>query len=186
MAGVQVEIVERPVEVGRLGRDEITAILRAICLAQLEPGDLGDRIPLVGRLERPGEQRLLGHRLWRHLGKDTRRAEEHELRDTGQPRAFDHVGLDHQIVVEERARQAVVGGNPADLRRCQEDHIGPGLRDPAVRRRLVAQVEPRRGRRADDLAGFGRKPTDDRAAHHAALACDPDALAREVEHGVSS
>ena len=59
----QVEVVVRAVEVGRHRRDEVRAVLPPVGLAQLDPGDLGDRVRLVGRLERAGQQRLLGHRL---------------------------------------------------------------------------------------------------------------------------
>src|SRR6202020_2476373 len=39
--------------------------LPAIRLAQLDAGDLGHRIPLIGGLQRPGEQGILGDQLWR-------------------------------------------------------------------------------------------------------------------------
>src|SRR5256885_5467381 len=49
--------------------------LFAIRLAELDPGDFGDGIPFVGRLQRAGEQVFLFERLRRHLGVD--RSEEH-------------------------------------------------------------------------------------------------------------
>ena len=67
---LQVEIVARPVEIGRHGRDEVAAVLAAIGLRQLDAGDLGDGVPLVGRLQRAGEQRVLGDRLRRELRID--------------------------------------------------------------------------------------------------------------------
>ena len=62
MAREQVEIVVGAIEVRRHHRGEITAMLAAISLAQFEPGDFGDRIPLVGRLERAGQQAAFRHR----------------------------------------------------------------------------------------------------------------------------
>ena len=38
-------------------------MLAMIGLAQLDPGDLGDGVPLVGRLQRPGEQGVFRDRL---------------------------------------------------------------------------------------------------------------------------
>src|SRR3546814_9347084 len=52
MAALQVEIVAWAVKIRRHGRDIIAAILPAIGLAQLDPGDLGDRIPFGGGLDR--------------------------------------------------------------------------------------------------------------------------------------
>ena len=43
------------------------------------PGDLGDRIGLVGRLQRPGQHRVLAHRLRREFRIDAGRAEKHQL-----------------------------------------------------------------------------------------------------------
>ena len=60
---VEIEVVVRPVQVGRHRRDEVAAVLRAVGLAQLDARDLRDRVRLVGRLERAGEQCVLGHRL---------------------------------------------------------------------------------------------------------------------------
>ena len=52
-------IVAGAVEIGRHHADEVGAVLAAIGLGQLDAGDLGDRIGLVGRLQRPGQQRIL-------------------------------------------------------------------------------------------------------------------------------
>jgi hypothetical protein len=63
VAGGEVEIVLRPVEVGRHGRDEVAAVLAAVGLGELDAGDLGDGVPLIGRLQRAGEQGFLADRL---------------------------------------------------------------------------------------------------------------------------
>ncbi len=57
MALHQVEIVTRAVKVGRHDGDEVAAILPAVGLTELDAGDLGDGIPLVGRLQSTREQR---------------------------------------------------------------------------------------------------------------------------------
>ena len=56
---LKIEIVARPVQIRRHRRDEIAAVLPAIRLAQLDAGDFGNRVRLVGRLEPAGEQILL-------------------------------------------------------------------------------------------------------------------------------
>ena len=66
---LQVEVVARAVEVGRHGGDEVRAVLLAIGLAELDAGDLGDRIGLVGRLQQAGQQALLDDRLFGEFAK---------------------------------------------------------------------------------------------------------------------
>ena len=60
MAGEQVEIVVRAIEIGRHDRCEIAAMLAAISLAQFQPGDFGNRIPLVGWPSEPVSKQLSG------------------------------------------------------------------------------------------------------------------------------
>ncbi|UVC15411.1 hypothetical protein IHQ72_33990 [Mesorhizobium onobrychidis] len=52
MAHKRVEIVIRPVQVCRHSRDEATPDLLTVSVAQHHSGDLGDRVPLILRLER--------------------------------------------------------------------------------------------------------------------------------------
>lgn len=104
VAGLQIEIVARPVEVGRHGRDEVTAMLPAIGLGELDPGDLSDGAPLIGRLEAHGEDGILANRLRRKLGIDARRAEEEQLLDPDAIARLDDIRLDHQVVVEKVCR----------------------------------------------------------------------------------
>lgn len=50
-------IVAETVEIGRHRADGVAAVLAAIGVAPLDPGHLGNRVPPVRRLPRPGEQR---------------------------------------------------------------------------------------------------------------------------------
>ena len=64
------------------------------------------------------------------------------LRDAVAVRRLHDVRLDHQIVVEEVGRIGVVGEDAADLRRGEEDRVGPRL--PQTQRlgfRLARQVD---------------------------------------------
>jgi hypothetical protein len=64
---LQIEVVARPIQIGRHHRDRVEAVLPGVGLAQLHAGNLGDGIRLVGRLERAGQQGALRDRLWREL-----------------------------------------------------------------------------------------------------------------------
>ena len=176
----KVIVVAPAIEVGRHRRDAVHPVLAAIGLAQLDPGDLGDRVPLVGRLQRPGEQRFLGDRLGSELGVDARRAEEQQL---GHPRAacaFDHIRLDHQVVIKELGRIRVVGMDPTDPRRGDDRQVRALGLKPREHRALIAQVE-RVSARTNDVARFCGKTAHHRATDHAAVARDPDLLVGEVE-----
>src|SRR6185437_13004105 len=98
VTGSWVKIVVWAVEVGRHGGDEVAAILTTIRLAQLDPCDLRNRIPLVRRLQRTRQQCRLWDRLWREARIDARRSQQQQFFDTCPPRAMDHIGFDNNIV----------------------------------------------------------------------------------------
>ena len=120
-----VVIVARAIEVGgqllrrrlRLQADGIKVVLPAQRLTQLDAGDLGDRIPLVRGLERPGEQRFLADRLLGELRVDAAAAQKQQAPHPGAPGRFDHVGLDLEVVEQEISWIAVVGLDAAHLGR---------------------------------------------------------------------
>ncbi len=77
--GLEIEVVLRPVEIGRHGRDEVRAVLLGVGLAELDAADFRQGVGLVGRLEAAGQQAVLVHRLRRELGIDAGAAEEKKL-----------------------------------------------------------------------------------------------------------
>ena len=174
-------VVAGAVEIRRHHRNEIGAVLTAIGLGQLHAGDLGDGVPLVGRLERAGQQRVLGHRLRRKPRIGARRRQEQELVDAGAMRAGDHIGFDHEVVVQEIDRLRVVRDNAADARGGDEHRVRLPRLDPCLDVGLPAQVELA-ARRRQALAILRRQAPHDRAAGHAAMAGDPDALAAKIVH----
>ena len=89
------------------------------------PGDLGDGICLVGRLERPGKQGVFADRLRREFRIDAGRAEEQQPIDAGAMRALDDVHLDREVVIKKVRRLRIVRQNAADLRRGEDDRIRP-------------------------------------------------------------
>ena len=57
-------VITRPLEIGGHQADRSKAVLNAQHLTQLDPGDLGDRIPLIGGLQRSSEQCLFPSRIF--------------------------------------------------------------------------------------------------------------------------
>ncbi len=93
-----VVVVARPIEIGGHQADGIKAVLPPQCLTQLDAGDLGDRIPLIGGLQGPGEQRFLADRLLGELGVDAAAAQKQQAAHAAAPGRFDHIGLDLEVV----------------------------------------------------------------------------------------
>ena len=183
VAVLQVEVVTRAEQVGRHGGNEIVPELAPVGLTQLDAGDLGHRVPLVGGFERAGQKRVLGDRLRGQARIDARGPQQQQLSDADPPGRLDHVGLDRQVVVEEVRGPRVVGQNPAHRGRGQDDPVGPRLGDPILGFRLAAQIDdlPAAGQ---NLAVLGPQAPDDGGADHAAVSGDPDALALQREGGV--
>ena len=71
MAVLQMKVVTGTVQVGRHDGTEVGAELPVIALAHLDGSDLGDRIRLIGRLQRTSQQILFTHRLRRGTWVDT-------------------------------------------------------------------------------------------------------------------
>ena len=149
-------------------------MLRVEGFAQLDAGDLGDGIGLVGGFERTGEQVLFANRLRAIARVDAARAEEDQPLHAGAVRALDEVGLDLQVLVEEVGALHVVGQDAADLGRSDEDEVRALRVQEIEDGALVEQVEL--GARARDELGVARRlqRTLDGAAHHAAVAGDKD------------
>jgi hypothetical protein len=68
VAMLRMVVVAGPVEVGGHDRNEIGAVLSAVGFDQLDTGDFCQRVPLIGRFERSGEQHVLAHWLGRQSG----------------------------------------------------------------------------------------------------------------------
>src|SRR3546814_10218360 len=65
MAMFGMKDVARPIKVRRHGGNEVTTVLLAIGLTEHDATDLRNRIPLICRFERAGQERLFAHRLRR-------------------------------------------------------------------------------------------------------------------------
>lgn len=169
------EVVLRAVEVGWHGGDGVKAVLDAVGLTHLDAGDLGDGVPLVGGLERAGEQGILGDGLRRELGVDAGGTEEEELPDGAAPeRGVDDVGLDLEICGDEVGGEGGVGVDASDLGGGEDDIAGLLGSEEGLNVGLAGQVELRVG--ADDDVGEaeGQESAEDRGADEAAVAGDED------------
>ena len=76
MRGLQIEIIIRPVEVGRHHGDIVRTVLQVVTLAHLDTRYLGDRVRLVGIFQGRCQQAILRHRLRSLTGIDAGASQE--------------------------------------------------------------------------------------------------------------
>ena len=84
-------------------------------MAKLDAGDLGDSVPLVSGLKRPGQQGLFPNRRLGEPGVDEAAAEKRQPPHAPAPGRFNHVGLDLEVIEQEISWVAVVGLDAAHL-----------------------------------------------------------------------
>ncbi len=178
----RVVVVTGAIEVG--GHDAAvinpvaSAVLAVVAFAELDAGDLGDGVGLVGGFQRTGEQRVFPHRLWSQLGVDAAGAEEQKQLHTIAEGGVDDIGFHHQILVNELCRIGVVGVNATDLGGGQVDLIGFFGFEEGAHGGLVGEVQLGVGAGddvGDELPRFARNDiflqmADDGGTHHAPVA----------------
>ena len=141
MAPFQVEVVIRPIQVGRHHRNEVGAVLQVEALAHLQPRNLGDGIRFVGILQRARQQRILRHGLGRLLRVDAGAPQEEQLLHPVAPALTDHVILYLQIAIDKIGPVGVVGHDPAHVRRSQKHVLRLHLLKEAGHSHAVHQVQ---------------------------------------------
>lgn len=109
----------RAVQVGWHHRTVVATVLPVVGLAQFNPGDLGDGVRLVGRLQRPLQQLAFRHRLPCQFRIDTGRTEKQQFVHVVQVRGVNNVALYHHVFINKIRRIRVVGDNAAHFRRRQ-------------------------------------------------------------------
>src|SRR3546814_2035869 len=97
-----------------------STVLLAIGLTEHDATDLRNRIPLICRFERAGQERLFAHRLRRFSRVDAGGAQKKKLLDPKTAGRLNDVELDRQVVVQEACGRTGVGMNATDLRRSQK------------------------------------------------------------------
>lgn len=149
-----------------------------------QAGDLGDRIRLVGGLQRPAQQGVFGDGLGGVLGIDAARSEEQQAAHPGLMGTGDDAELDAEIVLQELYGLGAVGHDSADLGGRQHDGVGPGRAQPGRRGLGVAQVELRTGT-GQHLVALGGHPPGHGGSHQASVAGDENTsrCGQQVIHG---
>lgn len=170
-----VEVVVGAVEVGGHGGDGVEAVLDAVGLAHLDAGDLGDGVPLVGGLERAGEERALRDGLRRELWVDAGGAEEEELEDgAAAQRGVDDVGLDLEVGGDEVGGEGGVGVDAADLGGGEDDVARVLGGEEGLDVGLAGEVELGVGAEDDGGEAEREEAAQDRGPDEALVAGDED------------
>lgn len=120
----EVVVVVGAVKVGGHDAHIAGAVLAVAAFAQLDAGDLGDGIGLVGLFQRAGEKVVLPDRLRAVARVDATGAEKAQILDAGLEGAMDDVVLDSEVFVNEVGAVGVVGVNAADFCGGHEDVVG--------------------------------------------------------------
>ena len=169
-----VVVVAGSVKIGRHQRMIKQSALTAQELAELEAGDLRQRITLVRLLKLARQERVLRNRLRRHARIDAGRAEEQEPLHARFRRAPDRVHRDHLVFVEETRIRRAVRADATDTRRRDDRDIRLfGLVELAHRLRIQKiELLVRTGHDVPVTRLLER--ADARRAHHAAVARDED------------
>ncbi|CAL5049018.1 unnamed protein product [Urochloa decumbens] len=172
---LRVEVVLRAVEVGRHGGDGVEAVLDAVGLAHLDAGDLGDGVPLVGGLERAGEERALRNGLRREFRVDAGGAQEEKLADgAAAERGVDDVGLDLEVGGDEVGGEGGVGVDAADLGGRQDNVAGLLRGEEGLDVGLAGEVELGVGAGDDGGEAEGEEVAKDRGPDEAPVARHED------------
>ena len=174
MGGVEVEIVMRPVEIGGHGGEEILSVFAGVGLAELDAGDLGDGVGVVGGLERAGEEGVFADGLGGELGVDTGTAEEEELGAAEVGGGFDEVVLEGEIFEEEFDGLFGIRHDAAHARGGVDDKFGAFFFKKGADCGAVEEVEFGAGAGEDLGEALAGEGADDGAANHAAVAGDED------------
>ncbi len=167
----------------RLQADCIKAVLDSQRFAQLDAGDLGDRIPLIGGLQRSGEQRLFPDRQLGELRVDAAAAQKQQPPHPRAPGSFDHMGLDLQVLQQKVGRVAAIGLNTAQLGGGEHYQCGLVLGEPGFHRRAIEQVELRAAGGEELVVASAPEGAADGAAGHAAVDRHEDAVGGGDQRG---
>ena len=130
MGRLEVKIVAGSVKVCWHGRKEIAAVLSTIAITHFDAADLGERIRLVGWLQRARQQVLFPNRLWTCLGIDAGTPQVKQPPHANLPTGMNHIGVDHRVLVEKFGRIVIVGVNPTHFSCGQQNNLGAMLSHP--------------------------------------------------------
>jgi hypothetical protein len=98
--------------------------LAVAAFAEIDAGDFGDGVGLVGGFERAGEEIVFLDRLGAFSRVDAARAQKTQILDAGLEGAVDDVVLDGEVFVDEVGAVGVVGVDAADAGGGDENVVG--------------------------------------------------------------
>ena len=124
VAVLEVEVIVRPVEIGRHDGDVVGAVLQVEAFAELEPRDLSDGVGLIGVLQRAREELVLGDGLLGLARIDAAAAEEEQILHTVAEALADDILLDLEVLVDEVSAVGIVGEDPPDVGGGEDDDLG--------------------------------------------------------------
>ena len=138
---MKVEIISRPIQIGGHECNGIEPVLTPVSLAHLQARYLGNGIPLVGRLQRAGQQIVFFDGLRCQLGVYAAGAQEDEFVDSSPVGRIDHIVLHEQVVPDEFRRPGIVGVDAAHPRGRHDDCIGALAIEERADGSLVREVQ---------------------------------------------
>ena len=174
MGVLQVEVIAGSIEIGRHHRDEGGTVLPVVGVAHFDAGDLGDSVGRIGRLQRPGQERVLPDRLGGALGIDAGAAEEDQPFHAGQPGLVDDVDLHRQVFVNELPAIDVVGVNAADLGGGEEHAVRAFGSEETGSGGLIEQIEFGVTAQQQVLIALSAQDADQGGADQATMTGDVD------------
>ncbi len=170
MRSLEIEIVRRTVQIGRHEREKIAAVLAIIIFTQLQAGDLGNGIGLVGLFQLTAQQVFLFQWLRRQFGIDARAAEKKQFFYFILVRRMDNIGGDQQVVIDKLGAISVVGQYAAHLGRGDDHHLRPLLVKKGFDVLLPAQVQFSERARDDPAAALSAEQPHKRRTDQACMA----------------
>ena len=168
----EVVVVVRAVQVGGHDAHILSPVLPVVALGQLDAGDLGDGVGLVGLLQRAGEQVVLADRLRAVARIDAARPQEHQALHTRQVCAVYQIGLDQQVLVKKISAIEVVGINTTNFGCSDKDVIGRLGLEECVNCGLVEQIQFLAGARDDVVVSACLQTPNQRTTDHPAVSGD--------------
>ena len=160
-------VVARSIEVGRHQRMIDNALVAPQELAELQAGDLRERIPLVRLLQRRGEQCRFGDRLRRHARIDAGGTQKQQPLHARLVGAHHGIHRDERVLVEERGVAGGVRADATDARRADDGHVGLLGRVERADRRRIEKIQFLVCARDEIRVAGGVQGAHDGAPHHA-------------------
>ena len=162
-------VVVGSIEVCGHHADIVGAVLPVEEFAILKAADFGQRIGLVGLLERAREQASFGHWLGCQTRIDARRSEEFQLLAAVLPSRVDHIHLENHILVHKVRQSRLVSHYAAHLRRRQENVFGPLFSKELLHLLLPCQIKLLMGPCDDIRISLPLQLAHNGASHHPAM-----------------